>query len=177
VTIATAGEARRAAFIQQLLSTYGADLRNYARRLCGGDTDRADDLVQETLLRAWTHDTPTSTRPRGIRSWLMTIARNTAIDMSRARWARPDETGPAALGRASVASAEDRILDTAVVSQAVALLSPEHRDVIFQVYYLGATVAETGDALGIPPGTVKSRAHYARRHLREILIHQGISWP
>lgn len=53
--------------------------------------------------------------------------------------------------------------------EAVATLSPEHRAVLLQVYFRGASVAEAAAALGIPPGTVKSRAYYALRALRRVL--------
>lgn len=47
-------------------------------------------------------------------------------------------------------------------------LSPEHRDVLTELYYRQLSVAETADALGIPAGTVKSRSHYALKALREV---------
>lgn len=163
-------------FIQEILDKYGRDLRNYARRLCGGNPDRAEDLVQDTLLRAWRYSaSPDSVRARTVRSWLMAIARNASVDDSRARWSRPVESGPGALTRMSTPGTEDRVLNTTVVGQALACLSAEHRDVIIEVFWRGSTTAEAAAALGIPEGTVKSRAYYARQHLRQLLEEQGIS--
>lgn len=163
-------------FIREILDKYGRDLRNYARRLCGGNPDRAEDLVQDTLLRAWRYSaSPDSVRARTARSWLMAIARNASVDDSRARWSRPVESGPTALTRMSTPGTEDQVLNTTVVAQAVACLSADHRDVIIEVFYRGSTTAEAAAALGIPEGTVKSRAYYARQHLRQMLEERGIS--
>jgi len=53
-----------------------------------------------------------------------------------------------------------------VVLEALETLSPEHRDVLVELYYRGRSVVEAAAALGVPPGTVKSRSYYALRALR-----------
>ena len=63
----------------------------------------------------------------------------------------------------------ERSVATLDVREAVKTLTPEHREVLVQVYFQGASVAEAAEALGIPPGTVKSRAYYALRALRRVL--------
>lgn len=150
---------------------HGRPLFALMLRLSDGDRQRAEDLVQETLVRAWQHpealraDDFTSVRP-----WLLTVGRRLAIDARRARQARPAEVGDAVLENARVcADHAERSAAALDVRRAVKTLTPEHREVLVQVYFQGASVAEAAEALGIPPGTVKSRAYYALRALRRVL--------
>ncbi|WP_030378468.1 MULTISPECIES: sigma-70 family RNA polymerase sigma factor [unclassified Streptomyces] len=150
---------------------HGRPLFALLLRLCDGDRQRAEDLVQETLLRAWQH--PEALRAHdftSVRPWLLTVARRLAIDARRARQARPAEVGDAVLAHAPVcADHAERSAAMLDVREAVKTLTPEHREVLVQVYFRGASVAEAAEALGIPPGTVKSRAYYALRALRRVL--------
>ena len=105
-----------------------------------------------------------------VRPWLMTVARRLAIDARRARQARPAEVGDAVLENARVMSDHaERAAEVLDVREAVKTLTREHRDVLVLVYFQGASVAEAAQTLGIPPGTVKSRAYYALRALRRVL--------
>jgi len=150
---------------------HGRPLFALLLRLCDGDRQRAEDLVQETLVRAWQH--PEALRAEhfdSVRPWLLTVARRLAIDARRARQARPAEVGDAVLENARVISDHaERAAAALDVRKAVKTLTPEHREVLVLVYFQGASVAEAATALGIPPGTVKSRAYYALRALRRVL--------
>ncbi len=150
---------------------HGRPLFALLLRLCDGDRQRAEDLVQETLVRAWQH--PEALRADdfdSVRPWLMTVARRLAIDARRARQARPPEVGDAVLENARVISDHaERAAAMLDVRQAVKTLTPQHREVLVLVYFQGASVAEAAATLGIPPGTVKSRAYYALRALRRVL--------
>ncbi|MCX5373882.1 MULTISPECIES: sigma-70 family RNA polymerase sigma factor [unclassified Streptomyces] len=151
---------------------HGRPLFALLLRLCDGDRQRAEDLVQETLVRAWQH--PEALRADAfdsVRPWLLTVGRRLAIDARRARQARPAEVGDAVLENASPVCADhaERAAATLDVREAVKTLTPEHREVLVLVYFQGASVAEAAEALGIPPGTVKSRAYYALRALRRVL--------
>jgi RNA polymerase sigma-70 factor (ECF subfamily) len=171
--------------LRELYAMHGGVLFGYARRLVGGDTGRAEDVVQETLLRAWRH--PASLDPErnggtSIRAWLLTVARHVVIDAERARRARPrevpqgdDDTRASVAARlGSVDEELDRILLAHGMAEARAALSPDHRAVIEQLYYRDRPVAEAASTLGIPPGTVKSRAYYALRALRVACEERGI---
>ena len=68
----------------------------------------------------------------------------------------------------------DGALDRILVTDALESLSAEHRAVIVETYYRGRTVAEAARALGVPPGTVKSRCHYALRALKLALTERGV---
>jgi len=150
---------------------HGRPLFALLLRLCDGDRQRAEDLVQETLVRAW--HAPEALRAEhfdSVRPWLLTVARRLAIDARRARQARPAEVGDAVLENARVISDHaERAAAALDVRKAVKTLTPEHREVLVLVYFQGASVAEAATALGIPPGTVKSRAYYALRALRRVL--------
>ncbi|OIJ67285.1 sigma-70 family RNA polymerase sigma factor [Streptomyces mangrovisoli] len=150
---------------------HGRPLLALLVRLCDGDRQRAEDLVQETLVRAWQH--PEALRAddfESVRPWLMTVARRLAIDARRARQARPPEVCDAVLDHARVlADHAERSAAVLDVREAVKTLTPHHRDVLVLVYFEGASVAEAARTLGIPPGTVKSRAYYALRALRRVL--------
>jgi RNA polymerase sigma-70 factor, ECF subfamily len=160
--------------LRALYDAHAGVLLAYALRLTGGDRSRAEDIVQETLVRAWRHldvlDEPT----RPVRPWLFTVAQRLAIDAHRARRARPAEVGADAL--AAVPSLDDleQTLDRIVVAEALDALSRDHRSVIVETYYRGRSVAEAAQVLGIPPGTVKSRCYYALRALKLALAERGV---
>jgi RNA polymerase sigma-70 factor (ECF subfamily) len=157
--------------LARLQREHGRPLFALLLRLCDGDRQRAEDLVQETLVRAWQNPAALHDDAfESVRPWLLTVARRLAIDARRARQARPAEVGDAVLENARVcADHAERSAATLDVREAVKRLTPEHRDVLVLVYFQGASVAEAAAALGIPAGTVKSRAYYALRALRRVL--------
>jgi RNA polymerase sigma-70 factor, ECF subfamily len=159
-----------------LYDEHAAALWRYAVHLTG-DRSRAEDVVQETLLRAWQHPEVTRDGDRSARAWLFTVARNMIIDERRsARFRRevaplefaPEPEGP---GAAEVNAALDRLL----VGDALTRLSDEHRAVIRRAYFLGWSTAQIAADLDIAEGTVKSRLHYAVRALRLTLQEMGVT--
>jgi RNA polymerase sigma-70 factor (ECF subfamily) len=140
----------------------------------------AEDLVQDTLLRAYRAiDRFDGRHPR---AWLLTILRNTNINRGRKRTPAllvdPEHTlsqlaGAGADARDGAAEpALERIADPAVV-RAVQALSDDHRAVVALVDVDGLTYAEAAELLDVPIGTVMSRLHRARRRLRRRLEHDG----
>ncbi|MEW1722462.1 sigma-70 family RNA polymerase sigma factor [Streptomyces sp. NPDC093109] len=156
--------------LAELQHRHGPALLHFLLGLVYGDRQRAEDLVQETLLRAWLHPEAFDAPFESMRPWLFTVARRLAIDARRSRLARPPEVGDAVL--AATADPEDRT-ESAVaaldVRRAVRTLSGEHRAVLVQIYFRGLGVNEAARVLGIPPGTVKSRTYYALRALAHAL--------
>ena len=159
--------------MRALYDEHASALLGYVLRLTSGDRQRAEDIVQETLLRAWLHPEAIASRPA--RPWLFAVARNLAVDAHRARRARPAEVGEHALSLAAVPDEADRVLESWAVADALATLRPDHRRVLLETYYRGRSVAETAAVLGIPPGTVKSRAFYALRALKLALEERGLA--
>ncbi|MGW4564260.1 sigma-70 family RNA polymerase sigma factor [Streptomyces sp. NPDC004561] len=164
--------------LRALYAEHAGPLFHYVLRLTSGDRQWAEDVVQETLLRAWQHPAAFEPERGPARAWLCTVARNLVIDTHRARRVRPAEVGGDALERAAERTpGEDRIeeaLQSWAVADAVRTLSPDHRAVLLETYYRGRTMAEAAGVLGIPLGTVKSRTYYALHALRLALRERGI---
>ncbi|WP_051800202.1 sigma-70 family RNA polymerase sigma factor [Catenuloplanes japonicus] len=152
-----------------LIAPHIAAVRAYARRLAGG-RGAADDVVQETLLRAWRHRDSLAGREGSVRSWLLTVAHNIAVDQLRARRAFPlaDEVWDSC--QPPVRDHADAVAASTMLLPALRRLSTEHRTVLFELYYRRSTIVEAARTIGVPPGTVKSRAHYAVRALRDELV-------
>jgi RNA polymerase sigma-70 factor (ECF subfamily) len=171
VTVSPAEDAA----LRTLFEQHAAPLLSYALRLTGGDRGRAEDVVQETLLRAWRHPQALDPERGPVRSWLFTVARNVAVDAHRARKARPIEVGDEPLALVPAIDEIEQALDSWLVADAMSGLSPEHRAVLVETYYRGRSVAEAAAALGIPAGTVKSRTFYALRALKLALEERGVT--
>ncbi len=163
-----------------LYDEHAAALWRYALRLTG-DRARAEDVVQETLLRAWRHPDVTADADRSARAWLFTVARNMIIDERRSSRFRnetgvPDPEQVADHSKAPAAPDQvDTALDRILLSTALSQLSDEHRAVVRRAYYQGWTTGQIADDLHIPEGTVKSRLHYAVRALRLNLQEMGVT--
>ena len=143
------------ALMQQLHDEHAGALWGYCLRLTGHDRGRAEDVVQETLLRAWRHAHGARRAPRPpCAAWLFTVARNIVIDEWRSRRARSEiarRRGP----RAAPPTEDDRtdqLLLSWVVAEALTQLSADHRAVLLECYYRGRPVAEAARRLGIPRG-------------------------
>ena len=160
------------AFVGALWSEHGPALLGHVMRRVG-DPGRAEDIVQEVMLRAWRHAGHLDASSRSLRPWLFTVADRLATDQHRARLARPHEVESTEAHGGSAGPDIDRAIDSIEVAEALRSLSAEHRAVLIETYYRGRTVVEAAAALGIPVGTVKSRAFYALRALRLFLEERG----
>jgi RNA polymerase sigma-70 factor (ECF subfamily) len=170
------GERRETATVQGLYDEHAAALWRHARRLTG-DSARAQDVVQETLLRAWQHPEVVGDNERSARAWLFTVARNMIIDESRSARFRREVSTPDDVGAFEGACPDevDAALNRLLIGDALARLTPEHREVVRRSYFLGSTTAQIAAELGIADGTVKSRLHYALRALRLALSEMGFT--
>ena len=162
---------REAELLRALHDEHAGALWSYVLRLTG-DRGRAEDIVQETLLRAWRHPDVLDQTKGSPRAWLFTVARRIVIDDWRASRHRP-ELVTAQPPEQPVADLSERAVDTAVISAALRTLSREHREVLLECYYRGASVSDAAARLGVPAGTIKSRTHYALRALRTSLDQMG----
>ncbi|MGW3690450.1 sigma-70 family RNA polymerase sigma factor [Streptomyces sp. NPDC005125] len=162
--------------LARLHREHGRPLFGFLLGLTYGDVQRAEDLLQETMIRAWRHPEALETDHESMRPWLYTVARRLAIDARRARMSRVPESGHGP--ESSVMAVDDPIEPSIAaldVRAALMELSREHRAVLEQVYFRGLSVVEAAEALGIPEGTVKSRTFYALRSLRKALHGYGAS--
>lgn len=162
--------------LRALHNEHGEALFAHALRLTGGDRQRAEDLVQETLVRAWQHPEALNPERGSVRAWLFTTARNLAIDAWRRRSSRVGEVITDAPPETPVVMDEtERAVESWLVAEALSRLSRPHREVLVECFYQGRSVAEAATELGVPPGTVKSRTHYALRSLKLVLEELGVT--
>ena len=156
-----------AQLLRELHDQHAGALWGFVVGLLDGDRARAQDVVQETFLRAWRNPAVLDQAGGSARSWLFTVARRIVIDEWRSARRRP-ELVTAELPERPDTGVDDaeRLADRQLVLAALRTLSREHREVLLECYYRGASVAQAARTLGVPEGTVKSRAHYALQALR-----------
>jgi RNA polymerase sigma-70 factor, ECF subfamily len=160
--------------VRMLYEEHAGPLLMFVLRLTGGDRQRAEDIVQETLLRAWRNAHRLGAQgQQSLRPWLVTVARRIAIDDHRSTSARPPETYDRELE--SFPSTTDRVLQLMTVTDALRTLSQSHREILVETYFRGRTVPEAAEVLGLPLGTAKSRVYYALRALRTALQQRGVT--
>ena len=174
---ASAGAGRPAeddAIVTALYQQYREPLMTFVMRLTAGNRAQAEDVVQETMLRAWREAGKLDLSEPSLMPWLTTVARRIVIDDHRRRQARPIETADAELAnlpaKDDTAAADHRL----VVADALRALSPLHRQVLNETILRDRTVNQAAEVLGIPVGTVKSRVYYALRALQLILAERGV---
>ncbi|MDP9793728.1 RNA polymerase sigma-70 factor (ECF subfamily) [Catenuloplanes nepalensis] len=160
----------RKTLIAELYAEHAESLMKFLMRLANGDRLQAEDLLQETMLRAWRHvdHLPDGWEPR--RRWLFIVARRVTIDVVRLRNNRPVEVGAVDLSRLpSDGDAAEAVVAAQTVRRALPRLSRTHRTVLVGLFHEGLSQPELAEALDVPVGTVKSRTHYALRALRRIV--------
>jgi RNA polymerase sigma-70 factor (ECF subfamily) len=160
--------------MRQLHDEHAGALWAFCLHLTGNDRARAEDIAQETLLRAWRHAEVLEESRGSVRSWLFTVARNILIDEWRTRRAQSEVPVAELPDTEPTEDSTDGLLLSWVVADCLTRLSAEHRAVLLECYYNGRSVAEAAHRLGIPEGTVKSRTHYALRALRLQLEETGV---
>ena len=165
---------RNVGTVRALHDRYAGPLYVFAyRRL--GDRQAAEEVVQDTLVRAWRHADDYDPERGSVATWLFGIARNLVIDQARSRAARTRSLMSAPPPQMVDTGGEiDRMLETWQVAEALAELSTAHRDVIIACYHRGYPVVDAAELLGVPVGTVKSRLYYGLRALRLKLEEMGV---
>ncbi|MGH3507586.1 MAG: sigma-70 family RNA polymerase sigma factor [Nocardioidaceae bacterium] len=163
-----------AVMMKRLHDEHASALWAFCMRLTGHDRARSEDVVQETLLRAWRNPSVLEGSQGSVRAWLFTVARNIVIDDWRTRRSQREVTVADVPETTDTGDKTDQLLMSWLVAEALTQLSPDHRDVLMECYYAGRPVAEAANRLGIPEGTVKSRTHYALRALKLTLEEMGV---
>jgi RNA polymerase sigma-70 factor (ECF subfamily) len=160
--------------------------RRYAPRLYGlglkllGDQGLAEELVQETFVRLWQQAGRFDPARGSVSAFLFAIARRIAVDLWRRPSSRPFEPPPAG-GEVAAGPGEaghdpvEGVIEGLAVRDALQSLSPAHRQVLELFIGQDRKQAEIAQLLGLPLGTVKTRAYYALRALKLALQERGIN--
>jgi RNA polymerase sigma-70 factor (ECF subfamily) len=136
----------------------------------------AEDVVSETFFDVWQQAGRFEGRSK-VSTWLMSIARHKALTALRSR--QHDQIEDYAEIMADHADTPEAAMQkadqTAMVRAALGQLTPAHREIINLVYYQEKKIEEVAEILGIPLNTVKTRMHYARKRLAELLESAGFA--
>lgn len=153
------------ALVRKLYADNAPALLAYVTRLLS-DPHQAEDVVQETMVRAWRNAEVLVPERGSVNGWLMRVAHNIAVDKIRARKARPAEVEESAAVPGRYDDHAGAVVDSVFVARALARLSPAHREILRAVYFADRTAAQAADDLHLPVGTVKSRTYHALRRLK-----------
>lgn len=160
--------------LRWLFRRYAGAFMGLARRL-GLDVNAQEDVVQEAFVRVWKNARQFDPRRASARAWLLAIGHHTAVDFVRRLEARPKPLEPQAEEAEEAFDLpgdgldEEGHLDRIRLQWALRHLDPEEREVIRLLYYHGHSHQEAARLLGIPLGTLKTRARRALLRLKEVL--------
>jgi RNA polymerase sigma-70 factor (ECF subfamily) len=163
--------------VARAYDAHGAELYRFLLRSLG-DTGSAQDVVQETFLRAWRAGDRFDPSLGSLRTWLFSIARHAMLDHVRAAGVRPwqaalvDDPAGAAPHRGNDPS--EGLLRGWVVEEALRRLSDEHRTAIVETYLRDRPYAEVAAELDLPVGTLRSRVFYGLKALRVAMEEMGV---
>jgi len=148
------------------------NLRAFAVSLCG-DVDRANDLVQETLLRAWSH--LDSFEPgTNMSAWLFTILRNHFRTEYRKRRREVEDADGDYAERLTTPEAQTGHIEFAELRKALVKLPTDQREALILIGASGFSYEEAAQICNCAVGTIKSRVNRARTRLAELLANKGI---
>jgi RNA polymerase sigma-70 factor (ECF subfamily) len=162
------------AIVTALYRTYREPLMTFVLRLTAGDREHAEDVVQETMVRAWREAGRLDLSAPSLMPWLATVARRIVIDEHRKKQVRLAESAEDAVADMPVEDESTATIMRVAVSDAMRDLSPSHRQILNETILRDRTVNQAAEALGIPVGTVKSRVYYALRALQVVLTERGL---
>ena len=160
----------KAAFCE-LYAAIGPRLKGYVHRMCK-DNGLAEELTQEVLLTVWRRAERFDPKRAKAETWIFTIARNRAIDRIRHRKiveadARDPHFVPTPPKMSDLLVEERQVADR--VHDAIEKLPEAQREVVTQAFFEARSYAEIAESVGVPLGTVKSRARLAFQRLRTLL--------
>lgn len=157
----------KSVFIETLMEEHEKNLLRYIVSLTS-DEGIAEDILQETMIRAWKNANTLNFDTGSIRPWLFSVARNLVVDHLRRCWRRPEVAESSVAAPAQVDHV-NHVIDSMVVLGALTQLPAVHLEVLKRRYLLGLSINEVSEELGVPPGTVKSQAHHAIEKLRDVV--------
>ncbi|MEV4350023.1 sigma-70 family RNA polymerase sigma factor [Actinoplanes sp. NPDC049596] len=156
--------------MRALHAEHSRPLLRYLRAYTRTQKATAEDLLQETLLRAWRNVDSIPEQTENARRWLYTLARRAAIDFLRMRNSRPVEINFADMAvTPTLGDTTEMAIATESLKEAFRSLSDVHRTALSEMYLHGRNAEEIAGILGVPVGTVKSRVHYALQTVKAAL--------
>jgi RNA polymerase sigma-70 factor (ECF subfamily) len=171
-----AGGDKRA--LEVLFRRYKTRIFRFVLRL-SDDHTVAEEVVISVLLDVWRQAADFAGRS-SVSTWLLAIARNKAMSAMRRKAEQPLDQGYA-IGITDQAPGPEQLLQELdrrrFIRACLRKLSPAHREIIDLVYYHDKSVNEVAEIIAIPVATVKTRMHYARRQLKELISAMGIHDP
>jgi RNA polymerase sigma-70 factor, ECF subfamily len=159
-------DAISASFREKLIKEI-PNLRAFAASL-SGSMHVADDLVQDTLLKAWSN-ADKFTHGTNLRAWLFTILRNTYYSMYRRRGREVQDSDGIHSAKIAVQGNQESAIDLADFRIALAKLPEEQREVLIMVGASGMSYEEAAEVCNVAVGTIKSRVNRARKRLADML--------
>jgi RNA polymerase sigma-70 factor, ECF subfamily len=157
-----------------LYRTYRGPLLVFVLRLTGGDRQYAEDVVQETMVRAWREVGRLDLSGPSLMPWLAAVARRIVIDEHRRRRARPVETSESMITDSPVDDDTAATVLRVAIADAMRQLTSSHQQILNETILQDQTVHQAAKSLGIPVGTAKSRVFYALRTLETVLTERGL---
>jgi RNA polymerase sigma-70 factor (ECF subfamily) len=161
-----AAEAAQKSLKDEMLSTIPS-LRAFAFSLCG-NADRADDLVQETLMKAWINQT-SFTQGTSMSAWLFTILRNVFYSEYRKRRREVEDAEGTMAARLVSVPEQNGHMDLQDLRTALQKLPPEQREALILVGGSGFAYEEAAQICGCALGTLKSRVNRARTAIAALM--------
>jgi RNA polymerase sigma-70 factor, ECF subfamily len=143
------------------------NLRAFAVSLCG-NLERADDLVQETMLKAFKH-IDTFQEGSNLKAWLFTILRNTYFSERRRLKREVEDADGIHAARVAVHPQQHGHMDMRELQDALNLLQDDQREAVILVCAAGLSYEEAAEISGCAVGTIKSRVNRARAKLSDIM--------
>jgi RNA polymerase sigma-70 factor (ECF subfamily) len=156
---------------EAIYTRHAGSVKAAAKQVCRNRT-AVEEIAQHTFMALWQRAERLAAKSVRLRPWLVTVARNAAIDYVRSAHAATVPLSEAADRPSHEVEPERALLEGETrdtLQRGLAALSPQQRDAIELVYFAGLTYQAVADATGEPLGTVKSRVRLALKHLRSHL--------
>ena len=156
--------------VAEILKKYGAALLGILLKMTGSK-EEAEDLLQDTSVKIWKNAQQYDEKKGRLFTWLLNIARNTAIDKTRTqKYQKGKKSQPLddTVYNSIKLSEEMKMSDPGLENQ-INNLDPKYRQIIDLIYLQGYSQKEVAELLSIPLGTVKTRARAGLRQLRKLL--------
>ncbi len=152
-----------------LYDNYSASLYGVILRILNNDAELSEDILQVTFVKIWKNFESYDKSKGALFTWMLNIARNTAIDKLRTVKRYSIHSITENVNQVDSRYSYSNNIDKIGVKEIIQKLKPEHKEIIDMAYFGGYTQEEISDQLKLPLGTVKTRARMALIELRKIM--------